>query len=101
MQSGKRNGADGCLLCSTDAIHPTARRPCVGWKQPAAPVPDGRLVLHGTSFIIAACGWIRRPLARLKASRRPRLWVSLFSLASDVLEGRDAGRVRITGLNFS
>jgi len=59
MQSGERNGADGCLLCSTDAIHPTAQRPCVGWKQPAAPVPDGRLVLHGTSFIIAACGlWL-------------------------------------------
>jgi hypothetical protein len=27
MQSGKRNGADGCVLCSTDAIHPTAQRP--------------------------------------------------------------------------
>lgn len=60
-QSGKRNGADGCLLCSTDAIHPTAQRPCVGWKQPAVLVPGGRWVLHGTSFIIAACGWIRRP----------------------------------------
>jgi len=74
-----------CLLCSTDAIHPTARRPCVGWKQqPAAPVlnPGGRLVLHGTSFIIAACGWIRRPLARLKGGH---LVYGLVSLVYQVM----------------
>ena len=79
QDSGERNGADGCLLCSTDAIHPTAQRPCVGWKQPAAPVPDGRLVLHGTSFIIAAWGkkiqWILDAQTVCANCHPRRLWL--------------------------